>query len=400
MALFEDVEIVEVNSNQYLSDPEKGLELLKNILKIDTQNIINVKFEAIVKNELFPVLANLNLGGETEIYRKLLKLCDKIRETSKLEFIDKKCTIGIGGGFSSGKSAFINALTNVSLPEDQDPTTSVATYIISAQEKKNIIISNSNNFFEADDDAIEAIAHQFQREYGLGFAGIIKNIVVFSNKFKYENIAILDTPGYSKADGDLKADSLDFEKAAEQLRAVDYLIWLTQSNNVIKNQDIDFIRSLTNSNKILFVFSMADLVTESDLKQKIDNARKRLSEAGIEIYDIIAYNSKDGKTVIGDEVLEKYFDEIDKKAKNKKNLREQLDEISDEVHNLVNDKIKKLRDFSQHIGETISKVHDPEHIDAIIDVYSSCNSQISTLLERINDFDVCIKKLCDEISEK
>ena len=317
MALFEDdleeEEQEEQEENCYLNDPDKGISLIKRLLFKSDQKDKSNKFETIIFREIFPILAELEWENELEIYHKLSKINDKLKEQNRINIIEGKKVLGVGGKFSAGKSSFINSITSVNLPEGQRPTTSIATYIVGTGYKQSIAVSTNNNIIYIDDEAVEALTHKFYEKYKIGFSMLVKNLVICTADFTYPNIAILDTPGYSKADDDKKNAFSDASMAKEQLKAVDYLIWLVDSvQGVITEKDIEFISSLNMSTKILFVFTKADLEPPENLDKKLEKAKEILdSSLSDKVYSIIAYDSFEGKTVKGEGVLERFLREID-----------------------------------------------------------------------------------------
>jgi hypothetical protein len=60
-------------------------------------------------------------------------------------------------------------------------------------------------------EAAQALTHAFFKEYQLGFSRFINNLVINVPNFSYENVAVLDTPGYSKADSGVKRNASDAE---------------------------------------------------------------------------------------------------------------------------------------------------------------------------------------------
>ena len=61
----------------------------------------------------------------------------------------------------------------------------------------------------------------------------------------------LDTPGYNKPIEDSLANLSDRNISIEQLKIVDYIIWLIDMDNgTIQADDIDFLRKIDNQNRI------------------------------------------------------------------------------------------------------------------------------------------------------
>ena len=313
------------------------------------------------------------------------KLSDKLKDVEKLKLLHQKKVIGIGGKFSAGKSCFINSLTNSVLPEGQRPTTSIATYIVHSDVKKNVAITNNDNLIELDDEAIAAITHQFFKQYKIGFSRIIKNLVVSTDEFPYPNVAILDTPGYSKADTAKNDDGTDAELAREQLRSVDYLIWLVDSTQgVITDGDLNFISSLNLSTEILVVFTKADTDTKENLQKKLKQARKTLAGQNKKIFGVIAYNSRDKEIVIGENELNDFMKMANDSSSSENEIHSQLSLVNDVLLNDIEESIADNNDKLNQFSEVLTNTCNAEHISSILNEYSRSYASIQKLKESRN----------------
>lgn len=399
MALFEDesVDDMEEDINVYLSDPEKGIELINAILSRDMEKNNCTEFDDLLSDEILPILAELNLENEFKIYKSLIKIRDKVKEQQKIKLLAGKKVLGVGGQFSSGKSCFINSITNAKLPEDQRATTSIATYIVNAKEKKNIAISNSNNVVELGDEAVEALAHQFYRKYQIGFSKMVKNLVVYTPGFTYPNVAILDTPGYNKADNSKNADSSDAEMAREQLKSVDYLIWLVDSNRgVITQQDLDFISTLNVDSEILVIFTKAASETKKNLSEIIDTTKKVLRNISMEVYDVIAYDSQIKEVVIGEGVLKRFLDEVNNADVNNvdsEDVVKQVCKISDDMQKQIKEQDAAIRTQKIKLDSILRKSLNIEHMSSVVKEYGKCGCEQKLLEESKKKLEKSLNKL-------
>lgn len=366
MSLFDGKEFVE-NENVYLANIAKGIELVNLLVSGGGGLTLPSSLDGILQQKILPLIARLELHNETEIYRALKKISNRITEQEKIRILQGKKIVGIGGKFSSGKSCFINSITNATLPEGQEPTTSIATYIVRADKGKNVAITKGGESVEIDKEAVEALTHAFYQKYNIGFSKLIKNLVVYTPGLIYPNIAILDTPGYSKADNNLSGDSSDLEIAREQLKSVDYLIWLVDSNKGTFTQgDLDFIHTLNIKNEMLVVFTSASMRTESDLRKIIDVAKKTLRSANIKLFDVIAYDSILKKEIVGKGILTKYLDTIDTEGKVTYAPEQELEKIREQLEGQVNDLIRDLSGWDKETSAIITKTTNIEHIGSII----------------------------------
>src|SRR5699024_5929893 len=120
-----------------------------------------------------------------------------------------KRVVALGGGFSSGKSTFLNTLLGTKiLPSNIDPSTSVPTYVVHSEEENMQGMNIFDTKVDLQVEDVKAIAHGFGRmeeedeiaddEITLGH--ILKNLFLQIPAQTIKNIAFLDTPGYSKSD--------------------------------------------------------------------------------------------------------------------------------------------------------------------------------------------------------
>ena len=404
LALFKDMTDEEINQvlqehdkNKYLDDPAQGVSLIRDMLRRQEKAAVLDEFDQIVNDDIFPILAELQLQNELEIYQALMKISNQIREQKKIHILEGKKVLGVGGKFSAGKSSFINAITNSKLPEGQRPTTSIATYIVNAPETKNVAISMSDDEMLLDDMALEALTHQFYETYQIGFSKLIQNLVVYTPDFVYPNIAILDTPGYSKSDDSKNESNSDAELARNQLRAVDYLIWLVDSTQgVVTDKDLDFLNSLNVAAPILVVFTKADTETPENLERKIAQARISLQTVNKTIFDIIAYDSRDKITVIGEGRLEEYLNIINGDSsvdeKNDVILERYKADLTDQLKNQVKEYIESISEYEK----MMKNIGDIQHRTAFINDYqqkkilcnrvSECKKKLSKYFKKLIDY--------------
>lgn len=386
--LFEDEPIEEIenllkrNGNIYLDDPERGIDLIKKMMLRRQEKKIRFKVDDLINNKIFPILAELELENELEIYKTLTKINNKMKEQQKIELLEGKKVLGIGGQFSAGKSCFINSIANANLPEGLRPTTSIATYIVNAEVKKNVAISVYDNVIDLDDEAMSAITHQFFETYQIGFSRLIKNLVVHTPNFTYPNIAVLDTPGYTKPDSSKQDDKKDRGIAREQLNIVDYLIWLIEpeKGGGIEDSDLDFISSLNVGTEILVVITKASLKTEEDLRRIIQSAKDHLRErSNKKIYDVIAYDSCNKETVIGEGVLEQFLQKINDNNNDSQKITEQIRDIRKQLECHISNQSKKYDDKVKKLDKILVQTSNIEHISALVKEYSRCKSMLVSL---------------------
>jgi len=343
-----------------LNKSDKDNKVKKNIENLD--NIVNTKFKKllnfsnILSANIFFDIQNLNLDlKEFSIYPKIFG----------------KNIIGVGGCFSSGKSAFINSILEERiLPIDTIITTSFPTYILNETINRNILLTSFQEMLEVDKLDLKKLSHRFYEEYGVHLSTVVDKIFIENNSFDYENLALLDTPGYN-ADSD--SGKKDMEISYSQLRRVKYIIWIIDINNGgLRNDDLDFINSLGKDKEIFFVINKADTVSDEkaryDVYQHIQNQieNKKFNSLGVALYSSRSSKNKE-KTIYPGNDVKKFLVQI---------------------NNLEN--INFLEDIGNRFKEIISK------IDKIL---ADSQNKSDKLINTVNQYDAAMYKL-DDYSKK
>lgn len=363
--------------NSYLTNAEKGLKLVSSLLLVSDQMKRQLRdirrLDHLIDERLLQSIHNIQLKDEVQLYEQLVKLSDRLFEQNKLRLLKNKVTVGIGGQFSAGKSKFINSIMDAEiLPEDQVPTTSIATYLVKGSALHIQAYATNDQVVSLDTEAVQALSHEFYRTYELGFSQFIRNIVISTPTFPYEAIALLDTPGYSKSDSSKKQELSDTEKALVQLKAVDYLIWLIDvENGVIKKGDLAFIESLQLTNPILIVFNKADKIPESKLQAIINHTKETLDKTKLPIFDVIGYSASSQKEYFTNRRLQAFFNHVEKEPKRYRALDQEISSIIKQLENQIEQHDQLLVKRRNELGDYIFRSQNVNEVRSLTEVYAS-----------------------------
>lgn len=377
MGLWDDsTEESGIVENQYIIDPSSGLNLICEILPKNmqkkTDKIDNMLDKQLVRTISYIEDANIDLLG---LEKRLQKLSDQIVEYKKIKLLTNKTVVGVGGRFSAGKSAFINSLLNNSgdeivLPENQNPTTSIPTYILSGEENKIQAYLKDDRILLLKAEASAALTHEFYEKYKIGFSRFIRNLVVYRNDFPEnfsEKIVLLDTPGYNKSDIDATDALSDEYLSSKQLKAIDRLIWLVDiDNGTIQDKDLQFINKLVTDKPILFIFNKADLKTDEEIKKVLSTSKKIIADNHINAFGITAYSSRDKKEYFKKDIISCFFDQAVGDAGRKKGVQEELEEIKKIIEKMLIDKYEKMIIERNKLGSLILHTNDINEIGTIV----------------------------------
>lgn len=220
-----------------------------------------------------------DLPNEAETTMTMLEAKEDILKHIQFPEFGGKTTIGVGGGFSAGKSSLLNSILGEEiLPTDISPTTAYPTYIGSLPSKQIYARNCFANTTELSIEDVKTLSHQFSDQYSLELRHVIESIWLHSDACPFTKLCFLDTPGYSKGEHSEK----DKETASRSLELADAIIWVVDcERGGIIESDIAFLTAAScKEKKVLVVINKADLKTKKDIKAIVAGSKKTLSDAG------------------------------------------------------------------------------------------------------------------------
>lgn len=299
-----------------------NFELLCNIIRQNTgasQLKVDLsKIEEIINKKIPDALGKNAPEDFYELYTDFKSEYEKFRDFILYDKLIGKNIVALGGGFSSGKSSFLNALMGKQvLPADIDPSTSVPTYIVRGEKHEVMGINVFDTKVQMQPRDIRKIAHGFGEVEdedaekvtdGVTLGHVLDNIFFSTPLHKYESIAFLDTPGYSKPDSEKYSAKTDEQISRGQLNSSNYILWFVQADaGTITEEDIKFIKTLREDIPKLIIVNKADKKNVKDLKDIIAKIRSTLDIKGVRYVDVFAFTSK--LEQVEDDELEKFINE-------------------------------------------------------------------------------------------
>lgn len=232
----------------------------------------------------------------TDILRALRHEMVRFREFCEYPALSGKVVVGLGGSFSAGKSSLINALVGdrKCLVTEVDPTTSLPTYLVQGEQETPDVkaINLFNRLITLSHSQFRTLTHEELERYGSQVSRMLKSVVVAHNGFNWENLALLDTPGYSKADEEGSART-DASVARSQLNSAQFIIWLVPADKgTITEDDIAFLASLDKQIPKLIVVSRADKHPEEAVGNIVSLVRETLAQRGINVLDVLPFSTR------------------------------------------------------------------------------------------------------------
>lgn len=399
--LFADVDVPA--PNMYIADEDKAVELIAELIRnqADTSTYFQKRMEHKI-NQLFSLFSDVTIENEMQLYERFIDLCSRFSARQKIQKLQDKVVVSFGGKVSAGKSKFINTIAGIGdkLPVDQKTTTAIPTYII--KSKRDIIRSNSVYGYstEISSEALNAMAHEFDTVYGIGFPAFVDSIMLESSEYSLsEKIALLDTPGYTKYDEDNQSKKVisDREKAFEQLSVSDYLIWLIDiDSGAVTEDDIQFIESLRMKTPILIVFTKADLKSDKEIGQIIKTAEDTVSRTSIDCFGITAYSANLQKE-FGANVIPKFLNYTVSENIRGNDIIGEFKHIEREMREAIKKAISQSKNTSQSLLSYISDSNQIMQIQSLTRLWGKANQEGYILERLLKQYDDITERMNKEV---
>ena len=351
-------------------------------------------------------------AGQYAHYQEKQNILSNLRELVNFPFLANKKVVAIGGAFSSGKSRFLNTLIGKQiLPVGNKPTTAVPTFLTNGEDLSILTFNAFDNIQPVSVQELERLSHSMTAQNSsVELSTFIKEVQVKTPDIPWKNIALLDTPGYSKTESGRSNDTDDYAIAQRQIDSADHLIWVVSAQaGTINASDIDFLNENSiardRHRRIYILVNRAD-DRKSDIKNVINQIELAVDRAGLSVYDISAYSSLEEKLYVGrhprswlddinseikyvdwQSILKKFWNEIKNKVK---------DEMS--VYASINKNLRPLFLQSEINGDDLLQVQQSLiQIKTRKDIYSKLLNSLETASQ---ESDEMLSKLLKKLQIK
>ncbi|GAA9750023.1 acyl carrier protein [Helicobacter pylori] len=266
-------------------------DLIARILNAKTNNEGLEEYQSILDNEFLEFASGVDSLKEKEIALLMLQEIQKeLQLVASCPSLFQKTIVAVGGGFSAGKSTFLNNLLGLKLklPEDMNPTTAIPTYCLKG--KKEVLMGFSQNGGMVELPHLK-FDHQFLESLGFNLKEIMPFMLLSTPSVPFEFLCFIDTPGYNP--GNQGYTGGDKEASKESLKHAKHILWLIScERGGIESDDLEFLQELYEESKQVFiVLSRADRRTKSQLEEVAIKIRETLKDNGIEFLGICAYSA-------------------------------------------------------------------------------------------------------------
>ncbi|QTO97858.1 dynamin-like GTPase family protein [Helicobacter pylori] len=321
-------------------------DLIARILNAKTNNEGLEEYQQILDNEFLKFASGVDSLKEKEIALLTLQEIQKeLQLVASYPSLFQKTIVAVGGGFSAGKSTFLNNLLGLKLklPEDMNPTTAIPTYCLKGQREVLMGFSQNGGMVELPNLAFD---HQFLKSLGFNLKEIMPFMLLSAPSVPFEFLCFIDTPGYNP--GNQGYTGGDKEASKESLKHAKHILWLVScERGGIESDDLEFLQELyeEEGKQVFIVLSRADRRTKSQLEEEVaKKIRETLKDHGIEFLGICAYSATRYQEYKEFSEKSKVFNSLEKFLKKLNQRSEKQNEILGylyEVHRMYERAIKQ-----------------------------------------------------------
>ncbi|MUU80548.1 dynamin family protein [Helicobacter pylori] len=319
-------------------------DLIARILNAKMENEGLEEYQQILDNEFLEFASGVDSLKEKEIALLTLQEIQKeLQLVASYPSLFQKTIVAVGGGFSAGKSTFLNNLLGLKLklPEDMNPTTAIPTYCLKGKKEVLMGFSQNGGMVELPNLAFD---HQFLKSLGFNLKEIMPFMLLSAPSVPFEFLCFIDTPGFNPANQGYTGG--DKEASKESLKHAKHILWLVScERGGIESDDLEFLKDLYEEGKQVFiVLSRADRRTKSQLEEVAIKIRETLKDNGIEFKGICAYSATRYQEIKEFSEKSKVFNSLEKFLMKLSQRSEKQNEILGylyEVHRMYEKAIKQ-----------------------------------------------------------
>ncbi|OPG38594.1 ATPase [Helicobacter pylori] len=362
--IFNNNSAAENHQNNHKNNHQVGLkeryDLIARILNAKMENEGLEEYQSVLDNEFLEFASGVDSLKEKEIALLTLQEIKKeLQLVAGYPSLFQKTIVAVGGGFSAGKSTFLNNLLGLKLklPEDLKPTTAIPTYCLKGKREVLMGFSQNGGMVELPNLAFN---HQFLESLGFNLKEIMPFMLLSAPSVSFEFLCFIDTPGFNP--GNQGYIGGDKEASKESLKHAKHILWLVScESGGIGSDDLEFLQELyeEEGKQVFIVLSRADRCTKSQLEVVAKQIKETLKDNGIEFLGIGAYSATRYQEIKEFSEKSKVFNSLEKFLMKLNQRSEKQNEILGylyEVHRMYEKAIKQDANRFKRYQKTLHSI--------------------------------------------
>ncbi len=171
--IFNDNSRAENHQNNHQVGLKERYDLIARILNAKMENKGLEEYQCILDNEFLEFASGVDSLKEKEIaLLELQEIKKELQLVASYPSLFQKSMVAVGGGFSAGKSSFLNNVLGLKLPIGLDKTTAIPTYCLKGE--REVLMGRSQN-----GGVVELPDFSFDHETLNAFGFDLKSIMPF-----------------------------------------------------------------------------------------------------------------------------------------------------------------------------------------------------------------------------
>ncbi|MEY2151064.1 dynamin family protein [Rhodanobacter sp. 115] len=242
--------------------------------------------------------AESSLAEEAKALMLLQSVGRELEMIARFPDIHRHRMICLAGGFSAGKSSFINSFIDdpkIRLAEGVRPVTAIPSYVVASDAPSIQACSINGGQFELEPELYSKLSHAFVQSMGFNLSDLMPFVFIGArlNAEFFEHVCLIDTPGYNAGHGVADGGVRDRQQASSLARQADGLIWMigVDAGGVLTASDLEFLKEVGHKKPLYVVLNKCETKSEDDLVDLIERIADDLAGQGIDVAGVSAYSA-------------------------------------------------------------------------------------------------------------
>ncbi|BAW50396.1 ATPase [Helicobacter pylori] len=329
-------------------------DLIAHVLNAKIENKGLEEYQCILDNNLLLEFASgVDSLKEKEIaLLELQEIKKELQLVASYPSLFQKNMVAVGGGFSAGKSTFLNHLLglNLKLSANSTPTTAIPTYCLKGEREVLMGCSQNGGMVELPHLTFD---HKFLDSLGFNLKEVMPSMLLSAPSVPFEFLCFIDTPGYDAPNQGYTGG--DRQDSKEYLANAKYILWVIDcQHGTIQSDDLDYLQELyeEHGKQVFIVLNKADLKITIKLEEIAVQTKETLENSGIEFLGIGTYSSEryqeikefSEKSPVFDS-LEKFLTELNKKSEKQNEILKVLYKVGLAYEKAIKEDLSKFKRY-------------------------------------------------------
>lgn len=346
-------------THQHLTLKEK-FDLISQVLALaPAASTALVRFHQLIDEDYQRFVAQeSSLPDDAGALLALQAIARELRLIVDFPPVHGKTLVAVAGGYSSGKSRFINSFikdTQVTLAVGMNPVTVVPSYVICAEQPQIRGYARNGGSLPLAPQLYASLSHEYLESFGFDLRRIMPYISVQApmDWSLFEHLCLIDTPGYNP--GNSQTQGADYRVAQQLVGRASAMIWLVglQNNGTLSSSDLAFIeQSGLYGQSLYVVLNQCDLKSESSNDAILEQVQFTLDSHGIEVAGLCTYSSRTCRMYKhAGQTLDEFLRQHNRRDDVIGRLQARVDEVFDRYQRAISADLERCKDGRQRLKD-------------------------------------------------